>query len=307
MALPLVEANKYSNTTLEGWVVDRLWKSSEILQRLPFETLNGNSLTYNTKTTMSTANFHSVNEVWNSDEPVLTQSTATITILGDDANIDNFIKQTRSNIIDVQRTVLEDKIQAIKNAFTDAFFYGSGTAPAFTGLQSLISDTTYNTVHAGAGTGSVLSMAKLYQALDLPFGRPDVLVMTKTMRRGIQIYLDSVGDKFPSGRDTYGNMIETFQGVPVIVDDNLLNTETAASGAYTAKTGGACTTIFGLKFGAQDVCGLQSGQITTKVFEDLESMDATRIRIKWYCGLMMANLRTSFKVDGITAAGTVTA
>jgi len=311
MALTITEGNKYSTTTLAGYVIDRLAKGSEILIHLPFEEIMGNSLTYDTITTRSPgAAFYAVGDTWTESTPTITQATATLTVLGGDADVDNFLSSTRSNILDLKGTVLDDKIKSIREKYLDTAFYGvSGTANQFSGLQTLMTSTTYNTVHAGSGTGTALSVVLLQSAIDLITGwKPTHIVMTKQMRRYINVYLDSIGDKFTATRDEYGNMIEWFRGLKIVTDDHLLNTETAASGAYVASTGGANTSIFICTFAPKAICGIQgSSGIETIPLGDLETKDAKRWRIRWYCGLKFEDLRSAAKMDGIVAAGTVTA
>jgi len=241
----------------------------------------------------------------------LTQATATLKILGGDADVDNFLMATRSNHLDLKGEVLDDKIKSVREKYLDGFYYGNATTSpkTFNGLQVLMTSTTYNTVHAGSGTGTLLSIVLLQSAIDLITGyTPSKLVMTKGMRRYINVYLDSIGDKFTAVRDQYGKMIEYFRGLQIVTDDNLLNTETAASGAYTAKTGGGNTTIFICSFEPKSICGIQAeGGIQTVPLGDLETKDAKRWRIKWYCGLMFEDLRSSAKIDGIDFDGTVAA
>ena len=311
MALTLTEGNKYSTTELQGYVIDRLSKESELLQHLQFEELLGNSLTYDTIVTRSGANFYSVGDTWVEDTPVMSQNTVTLKILGGDADVDNFLLETRSNKLDLQGTVLDDKVVATSEKFRDGAWYGAvaGDAKSFDGMQALMTSTTYNTVHAGATDGSALSIVKLQQAIDLVTGfKPTHLFMSKGMRRSINVYLDSIGDKFTASRDQYGNMIEHFRGLKVTTDDSILDTETASSGAYSAKTGGDNTTIFIVTFHPQGMCGVQGKNgVQTVPLGDLETKDAKRWRIKWYCGLKFENLRSCAKVDGITQASTVTA
>jgi len=312
MALTLTEGSKYSTTELDRRVIDRLVKDSRVLQLLPFEELMGNSLTYNTITTDAGAGFYPVNGTWTESTPTLTQATVTLKILGGDADIDNFLLATRSNKMDLKGTILENKIKAVQYAFMDKFFYGSATSDPneFTGLQGLISSTTYNTVSAGSTTGTLLSMTKLRQAIDLipNAWSPTHIAMSKQLRRYITVYLDSLGASFPTGRNDWGKMVQYYDGLEIIVDDHILDTETAASGVYTAKTGGGNTTIFILSFAPQACSGVQGqGGIKTVPLGDLETKDASRYRIKWYCGLKFEDIRSCAKVDGIDADGTVAA
>uniref|UniRef100_A0A6M3J244 Putative capsid protein n=1 Tax=viral metagenome TaxID=1070528 RepID=A0A6M3J244_9ZZZZ len=271
----------------------------------------GNSLTYDLVTTRSGAKFYGVGATWTESTPILTQDTAVLRILGGDADIDNFIRTTRSNILDVKGQVLNDKVKSVKEKYLDTFYYGATASvpEEFNGLQTLMTSTTYNTVHAGAGTGTALSILKLQEAIDIIEGwEPSHIVMSKQMRRYINVYLDSIGDKFTTVRDNYGKIIAYFRGLQVVTSDHIVNVETAASGAYSAKTGGANTTIFILSFDAKACAGIQGESgIETISLGDLETKDAQRTRIRWYCGMKLEDLRSCAKVDGIVAAGTVTA
>lgn len=311
MAYTLAEGNKHSTTKLQAATIDYLRKEDPILERLKWKTIVGNSLTYNVVATRATAGFYDVGDTWAESTHTVTTNTVTIKILGGDADVDNFLKQTRSNIQDVEKEILQQKVIAVRETFLDRFFYGDVTseAKAFNGLHTLMTSTTYNTVHAGSGTGTALSIAKLDEAIDLvkkPF-KPDLIVSSKAMRRGMTTYLRSVGSAFPQGADKFGIPVHYYNGVPWVVSDYIVDTETAASGAYAAKTGGANTSIFVLSFNEAGVSGASNGNMTTEKVGQLETKDAVRFRIKWYCGLMFQDLASSAKVDGIVAAGTVTA
>ena len=311
MALTLAQGNMYSTTELSRVVTDILTKDSEILQRLQFEELLGNSLTYDLVATRSGAAFYAVNDTWVESTVVLSQDTVTLKILGGDADIDEFLLRTRSNKMDLKGTVLEDKSLAVQEKFMDTFYYGNVTTNSkeFNGLHKLINSTVYNTVHAGAGTGSDLSLMKVRQACDLVTGfKPACIVMSKAMRRGISVYLDTIGEKFgTTGRDEVGRHWETYNNLPIIVDDHITNTELASGGAWCTGTG-SDTSIFILTFAPKAICGVQgSNRVEVEPLGKLETKDATRYRIKWYCGLKFENLRSCAKVDGITAAGTVVA
>ena len=311
MAFTLAEGNKYSTTKLQAATIDYLRKEDPILERLKFKEIVGNSLTYNAVTTAAAAGFYAVGDTWTEGTHVVTASTAALAILGGDADVDEFLKKTRSNIIDLEAEIIEQKAEAVRAKYLDTFFYGDDTvdAKSFDGLHLLMTSTTYNTVHAGSGTGTALSLAKLDAALDLimrPF-KPDIIISTKAMRRGVETYLRSIGSAFPTSRDKFGIPINMYRDIPRVVSERLLDTETAASGAYSAATGGANTSIFVLSFNPLGLSGIQSGNMQTDRIGKLESKDAHRIRMKWYCGLMLQHLRSCSQVDGIIAASAVTA
>ena len=312
MALTLTEGNKYSQTELQKAIVDRLVidDPSGILDRLQFKTILGNSLTYDTVTTRSGAGFYSVGDTWAESTPVLGQDTAALTILGGDADVDNFLKATRSNIIDVQKEVLNDKVLAVRETFLDQLFYGSTAvnAKGFNGLHLKIASTTYNTVERATGGASQTGSVKgLKSAIDLIVGhKPSLIVMSKVALRDLSAYLDSIGSAFPTSRDNYGKTVKMFDGIPVFACDYIVNTEAYSGTSYSAKTGGTLsTTVFILTFAPTACCGIQGPNgVETIKLGDLETKDASRVRIRWYCGFMFQDLRSSAKYSGVTAGTT---
>lgn len=306
----LVEAGKLSNNKLEKGVIELLYKENPVLSRIPFMDITGNGWTYNVETTMSSANFYNVGDVWNESSPTVTQTTAVLKILGQDADVDKFLQKTMTDTNDLERLAIEAATKAVEWEFMDAFFYGSTSSnKGFNGLHSLISNTTYNTVHAGTDTGTALSIAKLREAIDMVKGTPSMIISSKLMRRTMTTYLDSVGAAFTGGRDDFGIPVKYFSEIPWYVCDFITDTETASSGAYAAKTGGGNTSIFILSFEPKGkaLTGLQNGKITVEPVGTLQNKDANRFRIKWYCSLALPSIITCAKVDGIDADGTVTA
>lgn len=304
----------YSTTELDKILNDYLVKDDRVLELLPFETIVGNSLTYDTVATRSGVRFYIPNETWEESTLTVGQDTVALKIMGGDADLDEFIRRTRSNKMDIQRTVVEEKVLALREFFNDCFYYGTAfKAGSWSGLQQLIANTTYNTVHAGNTTGTALSLDKLQQAIDMIRGFiPRIIFMSKAMRRGLSYYLDSVGDKFTTGRDEFGRPIEKFRNYEIAVSDHISDVEIAVTGAFSTRTGGtstsdSCTTIFICSFGPKAVCGVQgTNGIETKPLGDLETKDAQRHRIKWYNGMMFQNLRSSAKVDGILVPAAAT-
>jgi len=283
-----------------------LTKDSPILQRLGFVTILGNSLTYDMITTDAGAAYYAVGDTWVESTPVITQDTAKLTILGGDADVDNFVLKTRSNKIDLKGTVLANKVKAIQNTFLESFYYGDNSVNAreFEGLQGLMTSTTYNTVQEASsdGNGGAMSVAKMRETIDLvKGGTPEIIVMPPLGRRLLSTYLDSVGEKFTSGVDRFGKMVLTFDGIPIFKDEHLVIIEsTTDAGAYESNTTDDQFSVFFLKFNEDAVCGIHSGDgINVEPLGSLETKDATRWRVKWYVSLMFQDLRSCSKYIGI--------
>ena len=89
-------------------------------------------------------------------------------------------------------------------------------------------------------------------------------------------------------RDQWGNFISLYNGIPVGINDFILDTHTVAGSVETAYTGGANSSIYAMSFGEGALCGLTApGHITVDPIGSLETKDASRTRIKWYCSLAL--------------------
>jgi hypothetical protein len=93
----------------------------------------------------------------------------------------------------------------------------------------------------------------------------------------------------------FGQQVETYDGIPIAVDD--FCPEDEAMG-----TGTALSSIWALKFGVgAGLMGLENGGITVERVGELETKDATRNRIKWYCGMTLFSELGVARLSGITA------
>src|SRR4030042_713685 len=176
MAITLAEGAKLSNDVLLQGIIETILKDSPVLQALPFVDIIRNGLTYNREKTLPTAEWHAVNADWaTSPTPDFDQLTATLAILGQNADLDNYIRQTRSNIQDIEAAVIEMTAKSLRHEFEDKFIYGStanyigitGDANTFNGLIKLIATgSAGNQVIAMGATGATLTLAKLAEAID---------------------------------------------------------------------------------------------------------------------------------------------
>ena len=330
MSLTLVEAAKYSNNVLQRGVIELFVKDDPMLDKLPFRDIQGNGLTYNEESTLSTAEFFEVGDTWVESTSVVSQATAVLRILGGDADVDGFLKATRSNVQDIMQEQIEAKTKAMKRTFLDSLFYGyrtGGSTKDFDGLQYLIRRSTAgseNTVATAtsSGTSILLKMERLEKAIDIIKGdKPALMVMSKLMRRSINKYLHGVGGI--SYMDGANGRIQQLFEVPVMVSDHIRNNESAdlqygtdeggnnVYGHNYADTDGGDddggTTIFVLRFGEKDLNDLQNAPIQVENLGSLETKDAERVRLKWYVSLMLQSLVSCSKVTGVDVDGVVAA
>jgi len=291
MALTLDEAAKLSNDMLLQGVVETIVKDSPILQQMPFIEIVGNVLTYNQEKTLPTIDFYEVGDTWTESTPTFEQKTATLKIMGGDADVDNFLKATRSNIQDLEAAVVELKAKALRDKFEDTFIYGdSSDNKQFDGLRKLIDTTTASDqVVAMGATGATLTLAKLDELIDtVKGGKPDILLMSRRSRRKINALVRAAGGMIESDRDKWGNFVQLWDGIPIGVNDWILDTHVLTGSVETATTGGTCSTIYAFQMGEGALCGLTGpGHLTVEPIGSLETKDASRTRIKWYCSLAL--------------------
>jgi hypothetical protein len=292
MALTLAEASKLSNDMLLQGVMETIVRESPILQSIPFIEIVGNGLTYNQEKNLSDVDFYDVGDSWTESTPTFDQKTANLKIMGGDADVDNFLKATRSNVQDLETAVIELKAKALKNKFEDVFIYGDSAVNSkqFDGLRKLINTGTAGSQVVSAGTsGAILNLSMLDQLIDsVKGGRPDLLLMSRRTRRKINALVRASGGMMETNRDNYGNFIQYWDGIPLAVSDFILDTHTVAGGVETAITGGVCSSVYALQMGEGALCGLTApGFITIDPIGSLETKDASRNRIKWYVSVAL--------------------
>jgi hypothetical protein len=292
MALTLAEASKLSNDILLQGVIETIIHDSPVLQVLPFVEIVGNGLTYNQENEAATVGFYDVGDTWSESTPTFTQKTATLKVMGGDADVDNFLLATRSNIQDLEAAVIQLKAKAVQQKFDDTFINGDTNedSKAFDGIDALC--TSGQTVSMGQN-GGTLTLTKLDELIDkIKGGKPDMLLMSKRSRRKLTSLQRSLGS-IEMAQDQFGRFVSLYNGIAIGVNDWISDEETVG-------TSTDCSTIYTLQFGEGAVVGLTSpGGLQVERIGSLESKDATRTRVKWYCSLAAFNSLKLARLTGV--------
>lgn len=302
MALTLAEASKLSNDVLLKGVIETIITESQLLQHLPFIDIVGNGLTYNRENALPSAGFYSPNDTWTESTPTFTQHTASLAILGGDADVDEFLRQTRSNIQNLKAIVIQLKSKAVARKFDTTLIYGSTSldSKSFNGFHQSMGST--QKVHAGSSTlgasGKIKQLKKLTRMI-LP-GGPDFLIMSRLTLDNLSTYAERNNSPLKFMPGDFGRPVALFKGIPIITTDWIVQTETISGSDFDLQTGGLTTSIFAAKFGEGMLAGCQNGGVNTKDLGDLETKDATRTRIKWYCSMALFSELSLARYDGIT-------
>jgi HK97 family phage major capsid protein len=293
MAMTKSQAATLSHDMLLRGVVETIVKESAILNFLPFMEVNGTNLSYSRETTMPDVAFYNAGDTWTEATPTYTKHAAFLTILGGDADVDNFLQATFTDANDIEAEVIASRAKAVAHKFSSAFVTGDGTLNSFTGIHSLI--PAGQTLSMGTN-GAALTLDKLDELIDtVKPGKPELLLMSKRTRRQLKQLRRSAGYMLETSIDQFGQQVETFDGIPLIVDDFVPDDQTEGTGTNLSS-------IYALKFGhGAGLMGLENGGIQIERVGELETKDATRTRIKWYCGLALFSELGCAKLTGITA------
>lgn len=268
-------------------------RRAPLLQGLPFVEIVGNALTYNRELTLPTAEWHAVNDDWITSPAItFTQKTATLKILGQNADVDDYIKKTRSNVQDIEAAIIELTAKAVRHELEDKFIYGNSGSDAnqFDGLCELIdTDAASSQFIAMGATGATLTLDKIDQVIDaVKGGKPDVLLMSRRSRRKINALARAAGNNLEVGKGLLGEFVQFYNGIPISVSDFVKDTHTLVTSLETSYTTGVSSTIYAIQFGEGGLCGLTSpGGLQVEPIGAMETKNATRTRIKWYVSLAL--------------------
>lgn len=279
MAITLAEANKLATDTMLQGVIETIIKDDPLLELLPFIPIVGNSLLYNQENAAATAAFYAVGDAWAESTPTFTQKFAALTIAGGDADVDNYLQRTRANVQDLEAAVIQLKAKAVADKLRDTLINGdtAGDSKSFDGLDKLIG-TGAQQVSMGTN-GATLTLAKLDELIDtVAGGKPELLLMSKRTRRTLNSLLRASGSGvLPIERTDFGNFVELYDGIPVVISDYISDAKTVGSSTD-------CSTIYAFQMGEGSFAGLASRDTIIEVERvgSLETKDAQRTRIKAY-------------------------
>jgi hypothetical protein len=302
MPLLLAESAKLSNDMVQRGVIETIIEESPMLMAMSFLEVEGNSFKFNQENTLGGAQFYAVNGVWSEASATFTQKTVNLAILGGDADVDNFVQRARSNLNDQRaiQTLLKAKDVARKWEQTVVYGNTATDANAFDGLDILLPKNVGHpqVIFPAAGGGS-LTLALLDQLIDLvKAGKPDLLLMSKRSRRKLKALLTASAHYVESGESAFGRQVMMYDGIPVLISDFITDTEAADNG-----TGSTFSSIYAIHLSPADgLTGLTNGGIEAIDVGNLETKDASRVRIRWYVGMALLRDSAVARIDGVSAS-----
>ena len=256
----LSEYQKLANDDVTAGIFDNIITASELAPFLQFKSFSGNSLVYNRESTLGAAATHQVGDIWSDTEPTYTQKTASLTTVGIQHPLDRFAMQTVDNVQSQEAVLLSKMSKSISRKLEDLLLNGNSGAVSTEpeGLTSLlISDSRLLMMDDGstpstiAGDETELTLDRLDAMIDMvELGKPDFLMMNKTMRRKLTALARATGSGVVlNSAEMFGHQYTLYNGIPVVINDYISNSETYEnSGAWGSSS---ATAIYALKTGEE--------------------------------------------------------
>lgn len=313
--ISLLEAAKHGGTQLHEGVIETIIQESPIIEQIPWMTFAGNSLQHTVEGTLPGVNFRAVNESYTSSYGSDNTMHWGVAILGGEITVDNFlvdVVDTRGNLKAKQFAKLA-KANAMRFDYEAIHGTGSVASKGFKGIKQLIDEGQGQKLINASG-GGALTLAKLDEAHDLfrNQGGADAMWANRRVRRKITDLARSTHtgiSLIDIGTDVFGRQVTTWNDIPIRILGDGIN----SSGAVTdmlpftedpGDGGNDTTSVYFVKFGEDDVCGLlgKGGSFMVKDFGELEDAPQQMGRLEWYPGLAVFNKYSVVRLYGITNA-----
>lgn len=296
------------------------------LNDLPFTEIGNNVSRYKMETAAARADTYEVGETWQEGTPTWEYRDAPLAILGGDADDDNFGRLAAAGE-DTMAALVELKTKSVANWFAQLAILGRTTAVSaysaeknFKGIIRLNCECESSTatdldgalysaigaannsqvIQAASGASATLTLDMVDVLIDLVNPKPTHLIMNKLIRRKLGALARAAGSNLTVSNGKLGEVVTMFGEQRIALDDyvpvNFPDPSTLASApaSYTPTTtvaaGNDTSPIFAVRFGEDGLCGINGeGMIQVEKFDQLETKDAKRVRIKFYAGLRLTN------------------
>lgn len=299
MPLLRVEAERLSNNELVSGVIEEIIDRDETFARLPFTTIKGKAYVYNREKTISEASFiDPVNDTVPEGAATFSEVTTKLRVLIGDVDVDKFLDSTMDDTNAQKAIQIASKAKGLARKFQKTLINGdsTGNPNEFDGISKLV--TAGQTFDAGAN-GSAITMTMLDELVDMVPNGADAIIMRSGTLRAYRALLRALGgvtaDSVIMGN--FGMPIPAHNGMPILINDFLPTNE--VQGSETAST-----SIYAVRFNESDgLHGIVGGDAAGVSLEDIgtvQNKDATRTRLKWYCGLALKSTKSLARLKGIT-------
>lgn len=281
----LLEHSKLMPNTVDSAVIEIFAEENPVLERLPFINIQGSAYTYNREHSLGGIAFRGINESYTESTGVINPETETLTICGGDSDFDVALVAMGNGGPDIRAEYDAMKAKALTLNWLKTFFDGDSSSDPreFDGLNRRLDGTTQE---LGTSGGAPLSLTAIDELIDAVSGRPDLLLMSKGMRRKVNALMRSADQAIEVVSDAFGRQIPAYASIPIgIVEDDNEGNEILAfdedDGAGNTDTG----SIYAIRFGLDALHGIQTSPLSSRDLGELDTAPKLRRRIEWYSSI----------------------
>lgn len=315
MAMTLAEAAVVTQDPRLPGVVSVL-NVSNIMNRVPFESIAGRAYSYNSEATLPAAAFRAVNAGYTESTGTFTTATESIVILGGDYVVDRFLEQTSTgtvaSLVAAQRDM---KARSVAAKFADTFINGdtavdansfNGLKKRLTGSQVISSGTNGAAMNTDAATRTAFldkldALLAACPGADVLYTNAQVIALLRTVYRNMTIQNYTVDTL--TGRQVE---VPTWQGVPILDAGKKADQTPVIPATETQGSSNTTSSIYAVNFSQNEsqegVLGLTNGGLQVDPPKQLETKPAWLGRIEFYTGLAVIGAQPAARLSGVIAA-----
>lgn len=316
-ALSLLEATKSGSDVKKAGVVETIIQESPVIEMLPWTTIQGTAFKQTIEDTLPSVSFRQVNGSYSRTYGTDTERYWGVAILGGEYAVDPYLVDVVANEGNLRAKQVAKLAKANAMRYDFEFFNGTGASNGFKGVKQLISEGLGQS-YAHSTTGATLASATGLDTLDIANdlfrnqGSASAMLANRTVRRQItKAARTSVTgvSLIDVGTDVFGRQVTTWNDIPIRILGDVVDASGNIVDAlpFNEDPGDAtsdCTSVYFVKFGEDDVCGLmgKGGSFEVKDFGELQASPLLMGRLEWYPGLAIFNQYSIVRVTGITAS-----
>jgi len=295
--LTLVEASKLIQNPLQRGVVETFPRTSPVLMMLPQLDVAGNAYNWNREKTLPGIGFRDYNQDYPSDTGVVQPMVEVLKIFGGLSQIDRAFVKTQGNVNNIRAVHDAMKAKAAALDYTKNFFKGNATTnpKGFDGLERRL---TGPQVLDGTGTTVNTLCGAVDKLIDAVSGTPDMLFMSKDMRRALNASMRAQGQAIETVSDVFGRQMQAYAGIPI----GVIEEDAEGNPILGFDEEDDTTSIYACRFGVQEwVSGLQAGPMEV-IDQGLVGIHYNTL-IEWICSFAIFHPKAAARLAGLEDLG----
>lgn len=302
MAVTFAQAAALETDPVRRGAIETAMQVSWVWDRLPFESIEGNAYSYDKDKVLPGTAFRTVNEAYVESTGVINQDTERLTILGGDADVDQFIEKTMQSSRGVlMADQVRMKLESAQATYVDTMFNGDieVDAKSFDGLRKRL--TGGQVIDSAIPTSNEGFLDELDQLFGQVAGGPDAVYAPGTQIARLKSLGRKVGGAEYVMSELTGKREFTWNGVPFIDPGehwsgrSILAVDPSAGGDFYAVK-------FANGFGVNGVMGITNGGLQAYYLGELQEKPAIRTRIDFYTGLVVQGGKAAARLRGVKNA-----